>query len=217
MARGNGQRGGGDRVLESRHLAGLCLGVVVLCGVFFTLGYVMGRTQYGSSAVHAAATRDNPAIPDRTPEKPQTEAAPGPAAAPAPANAEWDFYTKKDNDHMEPAAKPAPLAANASPVATATAVKAPVTAAKTTPAAARFGPPRMLKGAIVLQVAALTRQSDALAMADALQRKKFPSFVVTPTADNFYRVQVGPYPDEHAAQTARGALERGGFKAIVKR
>jgi DedD protein len=207
MARGSGQRGGGDRVLESRHLAGLFLGVVVLCGVFFTLGYVMGRTQYGSSAVHAAATRDNPAIPDRTAEKPPAEAAPGPVAAPAPANAEWDFYTKKDNDHLEPAAKAAPPAANASPVA----------AGKSTPAAARFGPPRMLKGAIVVQVAALTRESDALAMADALQQKKFPSFVVAPASDNFYRVQVGPYPDERAAQTARGALERGGFKGIVKR
>ena len=44
---GSGKRGGGDRVLESRHLVGLFLGVVLLCGVFFTLGYVMGKTQYG--------------------------------------------------------------------------------------------------------------------------------------------------------------------------
>ena len=44
---GNGKRGGGDRVLESRHLVGLFLGVVLLCGVFFTLGYVMGRNQFG--------------------------------------------------------------------------------------------------------------------------------------------------------------------------
>ena len=35
---GNGKRGGGgDRILESRHLVGLFLGVVLLCGVFFTL------------------------------------------------------------------------------------------------------------------------------------------------------------------------------------
>src|ERR1700690_3018 len=50
---GSGKRGGGERVLESRHLVGLFLGVVLLCGVFFTLGYVMGKTQYGG-AVHAA-------------------------------------------------------------------------------------------------------------------------------------------------------------------
>ncbi len=52
MASG-GRRGGADRVLESRHLVGLFLGVVLLCGVFFTLGYVMGKTQYGG-LVHAA-------------------------------------------------------------------------------------------------------------------------------------------------------------------
>ncbi len=50
---GNGKRGGGDRVLESRHLVSLFLGVVLLCGVFFTLGYVMGHNQYGGP-VHAA-------------------------------------------------------------------------------------------------------------------------------------------------------------------
>ena len=41
---GSGKRGAGERILESRHLVGLFLGVVLLCGVFFTLGYVMGRT-----------------------------------------------------------------------------------------------------------------------------------------------------------------------------
>lgn len=75
----------------------------------------------------------------------------------------------------------------------------------------------MLKGAIVVQVAALTRESDALAMADAVQQKKFPAFVVTPTTDNFYRVQVGPYPDQQSAETAKHALERAGFKTIIKR
>jgi cell division septation protein DedD len=75
----------------------------------------------------------------------------------------------------------------------------------------------MLMGAVVLQVAALRHQSDALAMADVLQQKKFPSFVVAPTTDSLYRVQVGPYRDEHAADSARSALDHAGFKAIIKR
>ena len=75
----------------------------------------------------------------------------------------------------------------------------------------------MLKGSVVLQIAAVTHESDALAMADVLQQKHFPSFVVTPTTDNFFRVQVGPYPDEKTAESAKGALDRAGFKAIIKR
>ena len=222
---GSGKRGGGDRVLESRHLVSLFLGVVLLCGVFFTLGYVMGHNQYGG-AVHAAESDD--AEPVSHPSvKPKAEPAPAAAATPAPANNEWDFYSKKSTDDSadavpQPVSKPAE-AAKAEPRAAVAArpsspsPSAPVSNAKTVPAAARFQPPHMVKGQIVLQIAALTHQSDALAMADALQQKHFPSFVVTPTTDNFYRVQVGPYPDEHAAQAAKASLDHAGFLAIVKR
>jgi len=209
---GSGKRGAGDRILESRHLVGLFLGVVLLCGVFFTLGYVMGRTQY-AGAVHAS---DAPTgtLPSRSPA-PKEKAADAPATPPA---AEWDFYSKKDNNHLEPAAKvSAPPAQSAS--ANGSAASMP-TAQPTEPASkppARFQPPRLLKGSIVLQIAALNHETDALAMADALQQKKFPSFVVAPTADNFYRVQIGPYSNEQAAEAAKSALDRAGFKAIIKR
>jgi len=69
----------------------------------------------------------------------------------------------------------------------------------------------------VLQVAALSHQGDALAMAEVLQKKRFPAFVITPGSDRFYRVQVGPYRNERSAANARRALERAGFKAIMKR
>jgi len=221
---GNGRRGGGDRVLESRHLVVFFLGVVLLCGVFFTLGYVMGHNQYGGP-VHAEAPERTVAPSHATakPEKPD-----GVPASANPANNEWDFYSKNNNNALEPpppAAKPAPPApapshaANVSVAKPAAAppVSAPATSAKTVPTAARFQPPHMLKGSVVLQIAALTHESDALAMADALQQRRFPSFVVTPSTDNFYRVQVGPYSDQKAAESARAALEHAGFKAIIKR
>ncbi len=209
-------------MLESRHLVGLFLGVVLLCGVFFTLGYVMGKTQYGG-LVHAAQALERDASPVRPAEKPGVTP---PSGAPAPSNGEWDFYTKKGGkDGLQPEANtsPAPSAppdevATPKSVTNAPSTAAPTaTIAKTVPAAARFQPPKMLKGAIVLQIAALTREGDALAMADALQQKRFPAFVVTPAADNFYRVQVGPYSDQKAAESARGALDHAGFKAIIKR
>lgn len=209
-------------MLESRHLVGLFLGVVLLCGVFFTLGYVMGKTQYGG-LVHAAQALERDASPARPAERPGVTQ---PSGAPAASTGEWDFYTKKGGkDGLQPEARPTP-ASSAPPdeVATPKSVTNPPSAAapaagiaKTVPASARFQPPKMLKGAIVLQVAALTREGDALAMADALQQKRFPAFVVTPAADNFYRVQVGPYSDQRGAESARGALDHAGFKAIIKR
>jgi DedD protein len=208
---------GGDRVLESRHLVSLFLGVVLLCGVFFTLGYVMGHNQYGGP-VHASESADADQPVSRPTPRPKAEQAP--AATPAPANNEWDFYSKKNADDTvnsisKPAAAPSPSVA-ARPVNAASPAMAP-NAAKSVPAAARFQAPKLNKGAVVLQVAAVTHESDAMAMADVLQQKHFPSFVVTPTNDNFYRVQVGPYSDVPAADAAKQALDHAGFIAIIKR
>ena len=68
-----------------------------------------------------------------------------------------------------------------------------------------------------MQVAALTRQADALNVASTLMKKKFPAYVVPPQGDKYYRVQVGPYPNQKAADAARKSIESAGFKAIVKR
>lgn len=196
-------------MLESRHLVGLFLGVVLLCGVFFTLGYVMGRTQF-SGSVHAsdAFPRAVPVPTESAPKKAKEDAG-NPPAAPV---GEWDF-TKKDNDRLEPAENAGSGAAEG---------KGPgIAAAKPMPVAAKppgkYQSPFIPKGDVVLQLAALKRESDALAMADAAQQKKFPSFVVSPAGDNLYRVQVGPYPDEKSAEAAKQALAKAGFNAIIKR
>lgn len=75
----------------------------------------------------------------------------------------------------------------------------------------------MSRNSIVLQVGALRSESDALAMADALQRKGFPAFVVVPSSDSFYRVQVGPFPTPSVGEKAKQSLQRAGFKAIYRR
>lgn len=77
--------------------------------------------------------------------------------------------------------------------------------------------PLISKGAIVLQVAALTQEDSAVAMAEALRKKNFPAFVLGPSTDRYYRVWVGPYADTESAIVAKGMLEKAGFKAIVKR
>lgn len=203
-----------DRVLESRHLIALFVGVVILCSVFFSLGYVMGRSQY-AGAVQAAYAPAHPviAVTDRERVRPK-EDTPGPVR-------EWDFYANQNDNTLE---KPVPATKAPTPEMPSVAANrpdapsyAPVKAARAAPRQTTLPPPKMLGSNLVLQIAAVTHQSDALAMADALQRKKFPSFVVAPSADGFYRVQVGPYSDERAAENAKGALDRAGFKAIIKR
>jgi DedD protein len=212
---GNGKRGG-DRVLESRHLVGLFLGVVLLCGVFFTLGYVMGRTQYGGE-VHAGSP-----LPAIAPSRPSQVKPKDTLQVPAPANTEWDFYAKKDTSHIEPAPKSTSSAPAAIPAVVTKTPGAPPAAA-TKPVAApvkpppNYQPPKLAKGAIVLQVAALKRESDALKMADEIQQKRYPAFVLMLPSDSLYHVQVGPYGDEKSAENAKRTLEQFGFKSIIKR
>lgn len=203
-------------MLESRHLVGIFLGVVLLCGVFFTLGYVMGRTQYGG------AVRADSAPPIAMPSKPApAKAKETPPPAP-PSNTEWDFYPKKEAAHAESAPKVTTAAPAAIPaVATKSQGAPPV--ASTKPVAApvkppsRYQPPKLPKGSLVLQVAALKREGDALKMADEIQQKRYPAFVIMMPSDSLYHVQVGPYTDEKSAEGAKRTLEQIGFKSIIKR
>jgi DedD protein len=213
-----GRRSGADRVLESRHLVGLFLGVVLLCGVFFTLGYVMGKTggpvRADSLGKSSPPARTSAPASDVATDRANSSSSGNPSADTSanstPAASEWDFYTQKKSEHLEPN-RPAPSPASAIVARSQDSTTRPV------PTAARYQAPHMVKGSIVLQIAALTRQGDALAMADELQQKRFPAFVVSPSSDNFYRVQVGPYTDERAADAAKTDLDRAGFKAITKR
>jgi hypothetical protein len=238
-----GGAGGGDIVLESRHLIGLFLMMVVIFGVVFVLGYELGRNQVSGqvrasdAAEESASTRVVPpaaSAPSMQPVAPPP-AANRPASAPpkaAPSSAK--------NANAKNGASPPPATNNSGktgaktpstpPAKTVTpksqpvappnnrSAQPPANAVRNAPAppAGTVNGPLIPKGATVLQVAALTTEVDALKMAQELQKKKFPAFVLAPGADHYYRVQVGPYTDAKSVDKARAALEKEGFKPIVK-
>ena len=221
----SGRRGGGDRVLESRHLVGLFLGVVILCGVFFTLGYVMGRTQYGGS-VHAEAPLRAARRPRQLQQKtrkrtrqPQYRAAikAGISTTRRPRVIISNRAAAVNSNGKQSTNNSAQATNQTNPSAQAPA------SAKTVPASAKqlspsgFLPPIMAKNSIVVQVAAVKLQRDALEMADAIEQKKLPAFVAMAPADKLYHVQIGPYPDMASAESAKRQLEQLGFKPIIKR
>ena len=236
-------------VLGGRHLVGIFFVMVVLFGVIFTLGYLLGRSQYDTRLQAAASTI--PGRPDTNVAKPPVPLAirlaePTPAEPPS----DWDFYHSAEPEKpaetlpvepkpvsapakssLKPPMKPSgKLIANAEvPNGVPNRVLDGVPASAN-PAVARrsagalpaksLTSPLVPRGASVLQVAALVRQADALALAQALQKKKFPAFVLDPPAgsnDHFFRVQVGPYADGPSANVARQKLEGQGFKSIIKR
>jgi cell division septation protein DedD len=210
-----GRRGGaGERVLESRHVIGLFLLMLVFSGVFFTLGYVMGRNQYDGQ-VRAAS---NPRTLLATPVAPKLDRKESAArnandsrrdsdpstATDAQPNSDWTFYNAGKSTAPDDTLKPA--ASSARPLNTALKARPN----KPVPTSA------IPAGAYTLQVAALRRESDAIGLAAHLKKKNFPAFIVSPQGDKYYRVQVGPYADQKSAETARKGLEGAGFRAIVK-
>jgi cell division septation protein DedD len=222
MASGGKRGGAGERVLESRHVIGLFMLMLLFSGVFFTLGYVMGRNQY-DSPVRAATdffNKPDKAILSKTNASSKRTNDPAPATTPtdtaAAPNSDWEFYhagdNKKTEDHLKPAASASAPARKNMPVLVKTTAP-PRTAGGSSKT---LNSPLIPGGAYTLQVAALTKEADALELATRLQKKKFPAFVLSPQADKYYRVQVGPYVDPKAADAARKGLEGAGFKAIVK-
>ena len=265
-----GNRGGGeDRVLESRHVIGLFLLMLVFSGVFFALGYVMGRNQYdgqvraestpratpepvfaaksdlaarhsknsqsvassSNSAANSGASANSgwgsvsTSSPSATTSARDSVSAPNasPDDSTAPTS-DWSFFNAAKNapdDRLKPA--PAAPSSTISPSPTAGVAAAgknakPPNASANLPsktAVAANGSP-VPAGSYVLQVAAMRQSVDASAVVTSLRTKHFPAFVVNPTTDKYYHVQVGPYHDMKSADAAKKGLESAGFKAIVK-
>jgi cell division septation protein DedD len=253
------KKSGGDFILESRHLVGLFMLLVVIFAVVFTLGYLMGRSQYDSrlrAIVGSPAQDDSPAAAlalksKAKPQRSETAASsaaispkagtssssaspktgavstrspsnmgassPKEDAAPAQKNPDWDFYHSAEprttEDHLQPPQKTVAAVQPSAPKPAAPSLKTVAQPRESAPT----GTPLVANGAIMLQVAAVQRESDAMALAQALQQKKFPAYVITPGTDKYYRVQVGPYRDNQSATNARHDLEANGFKSIIKR
>src|SRR5262249_30757932 len=120
---GAGRRSGaGERVLEGRHVIGLFFLMLLFSGVFFTLGYVMGKNQLDAqvraASTHGASDTVLPLKPDPSAKQgkgpvstPDTAVPPSDTSA-TPPNSEWEFYRagekKATNDHLKPAPAPTP-------------------------------------------------------------------------------------------------------------
>lgn len=223
MAAGKGKGRGGDWVLGGRQLFGVFVLLVVIFGMVFTLGYLLGRNQYESLRADASSLPLKPESVSNKPGKPGREPAEKTnSTTPSSPVSDWDFF--RPTEPAKPA-EPA-LESPKSPKSFAssrTNVPTPVNASPSPSVDTMrsnlksVSPPPIPQGSTILQIAAMARPSDAVALAQALQQKRFPAFVLPPGSDRYYRVQVGPYSDAKSANLARQKLESQGFKAIARR
>jgi cell division septation protein DedD len=210
-------------VLEGKHVIGLFLIMLLFSGLFFTLGYVMGRNQF-DNPVRAAApgnfSRPEPAVlpkadpaPKKAPAIFPNESASDPATS---SNSEWEFYSNNKPAKSEPRLEPAPKAPAvppaSTPVSSKTVVAPAATPTKTIVSTASA--PSIPGGGLMLQVAACLHQDDATAIASSLQKSHYAVVVLNPQKDKYYRVQVGPLRDQKTAEATKKGLESAGFNAF---
>lgn len=198
--------------LSNGRLLGLFLGLIVLCGVFFVMGYMLGKNRAPGNSLLA----DSPSTATDGQMKPEAiqgvqvppQAATHPAVpvqTSAPEVQPQETETSADSESA-PAAEPAP----------APEPKRPVQKSKPQQPQARTAAP-VSSGSYTVQVAAVSNQQDAERLASALRRKQYAVFVTSHAPDNLFHVQVGPYNDAKQAEAARSRLASDGYNAFMRR
>jgi outer membrane biosynthesis protein TonB len=183
-----------ELILGNRQLLSVFFIVVILLGVFFTMGYIVGRNS-------GTLTADVPATP--APDgKPQVVEAPAKIAAPAPPPpAPTETAPQQPAKEVEP--EPAP---------------APSKPEKVKPEPARAASSHPAAGQTYLQLAA-TSKHEADIMVDVLRKKSFKSMAAEiDEKPGTYRVLVGPITDT-TANKMRADLQGAGFpgNAAIRR
>ncbi len=210
-------------MLESKHVIGLFLLMLLFSGVFFTLGYVMGRNQYDGQ-VRAASNGITKSEPIYSPKSEAAQKKTGADDSVQPSDVDpstgssasaWTFPATNSPASADPHLDAPPVSHTATPALKPASPKSKVqTQPVSTHPASKSATPLIPSGAYVIQVAALLRQDDALAIASGLQKKHYAVYVQTPQKDKYYRVQVGPFRDQKSADAAKKGLEGEGFKAF---
>ena len=199
-----------ERTHSARYLVLIFLVCVATCGVFFSLGFLVGYNERGShTEISTESVTTPPVIPPTLNAPPVT----APATRQDPA-AGHRYTGSEPETEVVPAGggvNPSAAAANrgeAAPKPDSNAASPPA------PEAGRVGE------GITLQVAALRTQQDAKALVDILQSRGYPVFLVKPeyahSDDNLFRVQVGPFRTRADADKVRDKLVKEGFKPFIR-
>ncbi len=182
--------------LSTSKLLGIFFALVILCGVFFTMGYLLGKSTSAGGRTEIVATvpsgssASKPSGANKTPEATQ------------PTNP--DASTGKNYD--QPTGQSAAKSPDQSKDQSKDQSNSPAGDDAKNGAA----------GSFMVQVAAVSKQEDAEILVASLQKKQYPVFIANSPGDPLFHVQVGPFSDRKDADAMRTRLAGDGYNAIVK-
>ncbi len=207
-------------ILGTGKLLGLFFGLVVLCALFFSLGYSWGKKSASPSQLQLGSTPDaaEPASGDKPSATPPSTASATTSTNCPSGNCGGDqgapAVTEPANVGLMQPQPDLHVQAPGNEAAPATSQPVP---AKTAPASEMAKAAAPGSGYLV-QVAAVSKQEDAEALVAALRKKQYPVFIAPGTqTDKYFHVQVGPFSDEKQADAMKAKLLGDGYNAIVKK
>ena len=211
-----------ELVLGNRQLLSAFFIIVILFGVFFTMGYVVGKnsTPGGAPSNASAPAQRADAAPAATQVQPSASqpasAAPKEEAREA-APAESKAAETKPAETKPVETKPLETAAVKEPEKPRMKADAPRRSpAKAPPASAAAVAVNPGPGNMYLQVMAVGQPQAGVVM-DTLKQKGFPVILGESPTPSLYRVMVGPYTDAASLGKAKAQLENVGFKPLVRK
>jgi cell division septation protein DedD len=208
-----------ELILGNRQLISVFVIVVALLGVFFSMGYIVGRNS--SPAGGATEARADKSTSETHPaESASTDSSS--SAEPSDAQAQPNGVSDAVPSATTPPSitqpekpAPAPPAAKPAPIA-----KEP----KPKPSPAREAAPAPQHAAVSTQIApgqywqvVATARPDAEIIAEALAKKGLHAVLAPAPKDGVFRVLVGPLADAPTQAQTRTKLEAAGFKNPIMR
>jgi cell division septation protein DedD len=178
--------------LGTGKMLALFFGLVILCAIFFGMGFTMGK-----SSVRSAPEL----LPSPSTSSPRTPAASRNTAAPSSAP---ESHATEQPQPATPASSGATSASNQS--AASSAPDQPAASISTQPGQAYY-----------VQVAAVSKQEDAEALVESLKGRQYSAFIASPGSDKLFHVQVGPFSDVKQAEDTRAKLVSDGYNPILKK
>jgi DedD protein len=213
-----------ELTLGATGLLAICFGLILLCGLFFGLGYAAGHRSPAELAqsLEKAPAAGSPPVASGSVPKPSPTPAPA-AAGSASDTTQAQATTDPDGDVVStPALNPPAYPGSAvqpagSAPANPSAVR-PALAPQTVQPSATTVPGAPVGPAMhyMVQIAAVSHAEDASVLTNALLRRGYAVTARRDPTDSLIHVQVGPFGDLNAANAMRLKLLNDGYNAIVE-
>jgi hypothetical protein len=218
-----------ELTLGSTMLLGILMGLVVICGLCFGLGYAVGHrgaheltatTQPGAAptALQADSSRSKPSAIAQIPVAPE----PAQQTAGEKARADADPDTNPIANSQAPASPGGPNGSSLQQPQVRPALPAAANPGQPVEPGAGPGGVRTVQPALdqanllMVQIAAVTYPEDAVVLVNALHKHGYAVYVRHEAADGLIHVRIGPFTSRDEADKWRLRLMNEGYNAIVQ-